>query len=228
MNKAASLLLMLIVALVTASLTTAMRKNAIEDKSLSLTGHVISVEKISEDASSVGFKVGLRLTFRNIGSNPIIIYRDSIWLGAALIARSSDDASAAKYLHRSSAWPSVWGKSSRVKLRQKLDQPIPPQDITKILKPGESYEYETGTHLGFEKKERYDGTSKAWDEIKLASPVWIQVTLEMWPINAEPKVNPENPEFGKELRERWKDSGELWLDYLTSQPMKLDLVSSLK
>lgn len=227
MNKAIFLLPLLLMAVMASPLTMAIKQRSIENNPLKFTGRVLGVEKISEDAGSIGFKVRLHLTFGNVGRDPIIIYRYNLWVGATLIAQSLDDALAAKYLHRSSAWPSVWGKASRAALRQKLNQPIPPEDITQIVKPSESYEYDTIAYLGFDKKQKYDGTGKAWAEIKQASPVWLQVTLEMWPVNAELKVNRENPEFGKELRRRWKNAGYLWLDYLTSEPMKLDIVSGL-
>lgn len=194
---------------------------------LKLSGEVLTVEKISEDAANVGFKVQLRLTISNGGNEAIIIYRDKPWVGAVEIAGSLSEASSNKYLHRASAWPNAWGISSRQALHKKLDKPKPPADITLVLHPGESWKYEAAAYIGFEKKDSYDGKRKAWSEIKRHNPLWLQVTIEMWPVNAEPGLTMRNPKWGKELRKRWKAEGNLWLDYLTSEPIKLELPSAV-
>ena len=85
------------------------------------------------------------------------------------------------------------------------------------------WNYDTVAGISFNKKESYDGTKKARSEIKNYNPLWLQVTLEMWPVNAEPHLDTRNPEWGKELRERWKNEGKLWLDYLKSEPINLNL-----
>jgi len=191
-------------------------------KPLSLDGRVLKLEKLMEDASLIGFEAKLLLTFKNVGDKPIIIYNHKLWLGAVSLSCTVDDVYSYKFLLNDSAWPSVRGKKDRIELYNSLDQPTPPSNLTLILRPGLSWEYETVAILSIYKNGRPDGSGKSWDEIKKNSPLWLQVTLEMWPVNAEPKMNPNSPEFGLELRNRWKNFGNLWLDYLLSQPIKID------
>lgn len=189
---------------------------------LILEGQVTKLEKDGEDSDSIGFRASILLTFKNVGTKPVIIYRHNLWLGAISLSRTIDDAHANRFLLDKSAWPSIWGRNSRSNLYKALDQPSPPTDFTLVISPGQSWEYQTVATINIDQKDVPDGRSYTWDEIRNSSPVWLQVTLEMWPVNAEPKVDPDNPEFGMTLRRRWKRSGELWLNSLTSEPMLLD------
>lgn len=199
------------------------RRTVVGSFPLSLEGRVTKLEKVSEDAGSIGIGVHLALTFKNVGSRPIVIYRRDLWLGAISLSLTAEDAYAQKFLLDEAAWPSIWDEASRRKLYKALDQPSPPADLTLVIHPGQSWEYETDTVIGIAQKRRPGGRSLSWGEIRSHSTVWLQVTLEMWPVNAEPKVDPDRPVFGMRLRERWKSSAELWLDYLTSQPIRLEL-----
>jgi hypothetical protein len=190
---------------------------------LILEGKVKRLENDSEGSRSIGLKATLLLTFKNIGTKPIIMYRHDLWLGGVFLSRSVEEARAYRFILDSSAWPSVWGRDSREKLHRALDQQDPPADLTLTLQPGESWQYEKVTHFGIDKKESPEAQGLPWNEIRSLSPVWLFVMFEMWPVNAEPRVDPDNPRFGLMLRKRWKTSGELWLDYLTSQPIRLDL-----
>lgn len=189
---------------------------------LVLDGLVKRLEKDGEDPNSIGLKITLLLTFKNLGAKPIIVYRNNLWLGGKFLARTMEDAHAYKFIHDSSVWPPNWGRQSQDKLRKALDQLRPPVDLTLILQPGESWQYETVTYLAIDKKYGPTAHGRPWDEIRTSSSVWLLVMFEMWPVNAEPKRDPDHPEFGLMLRERWKSAGELWLDYLTSQPIALD------
>jgi len=44
--------------------------------------------------------------------------------------------------------------------------------------------------LYVEKAGSFDRVSQKWETIRQASPAWLQVTLEMWPVNIEPRVDP--------------------------------------
>ena len=90
------------------------------------------------------------------------------------------------------------------------------------LAPNETVTLETGDWFYISKKTNIDPSSKPWGAIRQASPVWLQVTLEMWAINLEPRVDLNNPEFGKLLRQRWRRYGDLQIETLTSEPMPLD------
>lgn len=189
---------------------------------LCLRGEVLKVELAREDVHSIVFDVKLKLEFVNTGNKPIILLLRPFWLGATSLARSPEDAAAYKYVYSSGHWPSVSTAPEWSELRQRLDQPSPPADLTRIIAPGESFPYEAGATLYIEKAGSLDRTSQRWDVIRQTSPLWLQVTLEMWPVNVEPRADPDRPEFGKKLQRRWQQFGALQLDRLTSEPMPLD------
>lgn len=193
---------------------------------LRLRGQVAKVGLSREDAHSIVFDVTLRLELVNTGTQPVILLQHPFWLGASTLALSPGDARAYKYLYQSSAWPSVSRAPEWKALRQSLDQQNPPADLTRAIGPGETFQYETNAVLYIEKRGSFDKTSQPWDAIRRASPVWLQVTLEVWPVNAEPKVDPNNPEFGRMLQQRWRQFGQLQLERLTSGPMQLSFPKS--
>jgi hypothetical protein len=183
----------------------------------------------SEDNHGIEFHLKLSLELFNSSSRPVIILQRKPWLGSITLARSCEDAAAYKYLYLSSAWPSVYrgGKDSEWQdLQQHLDQKNPPSDLTRTLRPQESFSYETDAVLYIEKRGNFDKTSQPWDVIRRSSTVWLQVSLEIWPVNVEPKVNPNNPEFGRMLQQRWRQFGQLQLEPLTSEPMQLSFPKS--
>lgn len=192
---------------------------------LILEGQVKTLEKSRDDSRSISFKVTLLLTFKNVGAEPIVMYRHNLWLGGVRLSRTIEDAGTYNFIYRSSAWPANWGRKSGNKLRTTLNQPTPPPDRFLVLQPGQSWQQETDTMLELGKKEGPETQGLTWDEIRSSSPVWLFVTFEMWPVNAEPNLDRDNPRFGLMLRKRWKSFGELWLHNLTSQPIVLDFNS---
>ena len=204
--------------------TTMKTKN--EMTPLRVQGQVVKVELSREDARSIVFNLRLRLELVNAGDRPIILLRHPIWLGALTLARSEEDARAYKYFYQSSAWPSVSGGPEWKALRQRLDQQNPPAELTRAVNPGTAFQYETDTVLYIEKQGNFDKTSQPWDAIRLASPVWLQVSLEIWPVNVEPKVDPNNLEFGRMLQQRWCQFGHLQIERVTSEPIQLNFPKS--
>lgn len=194
-----------------------------DKKSLCLRGKVVDVKLVHENKHSIVFDVKLNLEFSNYSRTPIIILQQEFWLGATSLARSPEDATAYKYIYISGHWPSVSTSPEWKALRQRLNQPNPPQALTLVLGEGKSMSYETSTKLYIEKAGSFDKTKQSWEIIKQASPVWLQVTLEMWPVNLEPSVDINSPAFGKMLQRRWRQHGVLQLERLTSEPMPLQL-----
>lgn len=195
---------------------------------LVLRGEVGDIVLEREDNHSIVLKMKLSMEFVNHGDKPIIILRQKFWQGAEMIGRTPEEARSSKYLYVGTHWPSVdegveWGR-----MQQSLDQPEPPTELTTRLLPGEAYPYVTEIVLYFEKAGSLDGTRQRWGKILQASPVWLQVSLEMWPINLEPDADPNNLSWGKWLQRRWQSFGTLWLERLTSEPMRLDLSSFAK
>jgi len=202
------------------------RKTRNEMTPLRVQGQVVKIELSREDAHSIVFNLRLRLELVNAGDRPIILLRHPIWLGALTLSRSPEDARAYKYIYQSSAWPSVSNGPEWKALRQSLDQRNPPAELTQVVSPGNSFQYETDTVLYIEKGGNFDKTSQPWDAIRLASPVSLRVSLEIWPVNVEPKVDPSNLEFGRMLQQRWRQFGQLQIERITSEPIQLNFRKS--
>lgn len=202
------------------------RKRVWGGDKLRLYGFVDRLER-DDDPQSIGITGNLQLTFKNVGNKTLIIYTHDLWLGAVSLARTVEEARANTLLLDRSAWPSVWSQQSRKRLFNDLNKDFPPHELTRVLQPGESWSYRTAVNLAIDKTRHPGTTGRTWDEIKNSSPVWLQVMVEMWPVNVEPTLDPDNPAFGLMLRERWKTTGELWLDYLTSEPIAIDFRRNL-
>lgn len=195
-------------------------------KPLSLRGRVVGIRLVEENNHSVRFKVNLTLEFVNNSNKGVILLRQDYWLGAETLAISPESAAAHRLIYSSSHWPSVYSTPKWAELRKQLNKPSPPADLTRTLAPGESLVYETETMLYIQKAGSSNKTNQIWEEIKLLSPAWFQVALETWAVNIEPRVDPQNPQLGKKLQQRWKQFGELYLERLTSEPMPLSFPAS--
>jgi hypothetical protein len=65
---------------------------------------------------------------------------------------------------------------------------------------------------------------ESWEKISKAPAAWLDVYLQVWPLNLEPaSYDRSKMEFGRKLQRRWKAIGQLWLDDIVSEPIKLDL-----
>ena len=144
--------------------------------------------------------LALKLSFRNAGTEPVILSK-RILMGGLMVSRDLDDAAAKKYelslrYTDYSAEPGFGFKS--------------PTDLSafSILRPGEVYESEehvsVPTHLGEQPAadprrglQLSDGTH------------YLQITVGTWPY-----VAPAAP-----LRRKWRDKGLLWSQGLVSSPM---------
>lgn len=196
------------------------------DGELIVRGRVIEVKQDREDAHSIVFDVKLSLEFVNLGKTSAILLNRTFWPGAVTLAKSPSHAKANKYVYLSTHWPSVYSSSEWVEYRRHLDQQRPPSDLTRIIAPGESFVYVSEARLYIEKAGSFDKSSEPWAVIRDTPSLWLQVTLEMWPVNVEPTVNPNKPEFGRKLQRRWRMVGQLQLERLTSEPMQLNFPSS--
>jgi hypothetical protein len=60
--------------------------------------------------------------------------------------------------------------------------------------------------------------------VQEASPVWLRVNYQVWPLNLEPPSNDRTQmTFGHKLQKRWRDLGLLQLDGIRSEPILLDV-----
>jgi hypothetical protein len=206
-----------------------------ESKDLRLTGKTNAKSCARSDARYIRCKIDLSLDFSNHGRQPIIILQPhqeyEFWQGGASLALTKAESEAFHYVYLSSAWPSIYKTEAYRLLAERLDQPTPPANVTRVIAPGESWSLKTTIELRLAEENTCNGSTVVeigWSAIKkLSAPVWLEVSYEMWPFNVENfKRN-----LGGKLRERWKKygvlyleekAGKFWFAHLTSEPIELD------
>lgn len=202
-----------------------------ESQSLSLHGQVNDV-KIEEDGSGdVKVSMKLILEFVNNGSRPIILLRREPEMPGLRIAKTPDVLNVQTIDNDlySSYGGASWDFSDKwSNLRKRLDKPEPPLDQTRILAPHDTWAFETDYWFHMSRNgtsSRVDTRGPMFTTLEEASPVWMQVTLVVWPFNLEPYERSEELKykFGHELQRRWQNKGVLWLDEVSSEPIPLNL-----
>lgn len=188
---------------------------------LSLSGKIVESEIVDDGSDSVKIKLKLKLDFKNIGSKPALILKRGPEMVERKFIATPADATEKEYLFLLQAYPSIDRSLQWEELRKRIDKSSPPSDVIRQLSPGEIWTLETTDWFYISKKTNLDPKSRPWGDILQASPVWLQVTFQMWAVNIEPRVDPNNLEFGKKLQRRWRQAGELQLENLTSEPMLL-------
>src|SRR5262245_20207656 len=209
---------------------------------LLLRGEVIGVQFEGLAHGLAKYRVTLNLEFFNSGSEPIIILQPSgdkvFWFGGVSLARTEDEAKARVNFYSFTAWPSIYHFPEYRELAQRLDKPLPPPDVTRILKPKESWFWKTDeAWIALEEKPTsFSGQTLTAEEIKkLPAPIWLRAHLELWPFNVENF----KPGLGGNLRKRWSKVGVLylrekekgdrfWFGNITSEPIPLDLSKANK
>jgi hypothetical protein len=211
-----------------------------QESRLVLRGQVSSVRAVGETKDDVRFTADLDLEFVNSGDRPVILLRpdavgkytksesEEYWVLDAALGDSLDSMRRSNYVYSACRGPSVYRNENWERLQSDLDQPQPWPLLLWVIPPGQSRAYRTTVYLVFARKpSNFDLIPiKTWTEISGLSSLWLQVKLEIWPFNVEPKVDIRNPEFGRHLRERWSSAGVLELGEdgnIISEPMQLAL-----
>jgi hypothetical protein len=207
---------------------------------LLLRGEIVGVKFEGSADHYTRYRVTLNLEFFNSGSEPVIIlqpFGDYVFrLGGASLARTEAEAKAHEYFYSSAGWPSIYLFPEYRELAQRLDKPLPPSDVTRILKPKESWSWRTDKAwiALAEKPDSFSRQTLTAEEIKkMPAPIWLRAHLEMWPFNVENF----KPGLGGKLRKRWSKVGVLyleekgygfWFGHIASEPIPLDLSKAMK
>src|SRR5262245_47769527 len=145
---------------------------------LLLRGEVLGVKFEGSANGLMRYRVTLNLKFFNSGSEPVIIlqpFGDKVfWLGGVSLARTEAEAKAHVNFYSSAAWPSIYHFPEYRELAQRLDKPLPPTDVTRILKPKESWFWRTDqAWIALEEKPAsFSGQTLTAEEIKkLPAPI---------------------------------------------------------
>lgn len=138
----------------------------------------------------------------NTGANPIIFLKpqkehegEIFWLGGISL-------SLAKFLaERGGCNSTIWVQSHYPavsigpefrEMAKRLDQPTPPPDLTHILRPKESWIWQTTTLLRFYAKTMasvYSAHDLPWEVIgKIPTALWMRLDYEVWSRNLSCRV----------------------------------------
>jgi hypothetical protein len=184
--------------------------------SLTLTGRVTDVKLLEENPQSIAFEIQLELTLRNQSSATAIFYRDELSvLGPELFTQTKDGQ--AELLHEqftpsSTDRSPVWND-----LRRRLNVPTPPSNLTLTLAGGQSLELNRKVVVRFYKNKYSLAT---WQEIRTRSPLFLRITLEVFPNNLDTDSKPGNT-FGETLQTKWRRFGQLVVEPVRSEPIPI-------
>ncbi len=146
-------------------------------------------------------KVNLLLTFTNLGSQPVILYKYSITIPRYMISRNIKEAAAKKYIEDMSLMikPILPGP---------LDVPLPDKgSVFVILRPGETYTPEIETTVDL--LDTSGGTNINKHLLRPGGYI-MEVIVRTWY---------GSQELASKLSERWRQYGFLWSKSVKSQPM---------
>ena len=172
------------------------------------------ITKIRTDRSHKGYVdlwLDVNFEFVNTGSEPVIMMRpwekDGFWHGGSAIATTLENARSYRYVFSTGAWLSLSHDEGHRRLAQQLDQPAPPEKLTRTLAPGTSWTWQTSVMIPFEEKTQRSYKPN-WEEMKThQSPLWLSLSFEMWPFNTELF----KPNLASRLQKRWRKFGYLWI-----------------
>jgi hypothetical protein len=192
-----------------------------EGLTLSATAREVAFE---ETPSSDYVRLKLRYELRNTGTTPVILWKGKRAYTGYEISRTPffarEDLVAAQRGGPSIDTSAVWAER-----RKALDRESPPPELTEILMPGEARSLDDTVTLVCPKSSP-PGLfhSPSLKELEALGHVWLKFYYQVWSPNLEPDVRrSQHLDFGRGLRTRWKSFGDLRLEDISSEPIRLDL-----
>ena len=141
----------------------------------------------------------LRFTFRNSGSETLILYRYGFVIGRYGLNKDLNSVKKGKYKY--DVRPMLTAR-----MPPEVEAGNPNEEFFVILKPGESFGTETDAYLGI------DDGSGSDHSLKPRGRYFLQLQVATWFAD---------PARARELSERWRNTGTLWYGDLISLPMEL-------
>lgn len=108
-------------------------------------------------------------------------------------------------------------------LRERLDVARPPKELTITLLPNESLEFDSVVYLSA--AENKGSNVIDIQALRHRKSIWLKTLHEVWSFNIEPR-DPERATkltFAGKVKRNWTSYGNLLVDDLISQPIRLDL-----
>lgn len=169
------------------------------------------------------FKIAYSL--KNQGSKPVIFMQNHPYINQSqVVAEKFNNEPFLVWTFgisdKLATFPTRWEK-----MTAEMDRPSPPAHLTRIVKPGETIEFEEFTTLDIPKFTPYSMASFL-DYIQKRSPAQLKTTLDTWTtvtffINSQSRESIQT-NFAKSLRKKWIDFGYLWIDDIEVEPISID------
>jgi hypothetical protein len=202
------------------------QSNENELHQLRINGVVSSLQRVDGE-HAVSVYADLTLTAKNVGQGNLILLRARPWSDAENLYASPGKPRVYNLSHGRSV---ERGRKDRKweNLQAALDQPIRPDDLTIVLKPGESIQWQSSISLQIPLKAsaQYAGGDRpdreSWDVVKKACPCWLTLDVDLWPLNLEPGTSEAFP-LGKRLSKQWAHEGTLLIGTRETELIKIDL-----
>ena len=191
--------------------------------SLTLRGAVRTVNH-EQDKSEDFITLDLRLRLINTGALPLIFWKRELAYGGFSLSRSRSFAREDR-LTDSTHGPSRDLSPEWAEMRKALDKDYPPPEETFFLLPNEEKSFDYKVTIGCPKSPPRGMLYRpSLNELAAEENVWMRVYYHAWSLNLEPdQLRDNSPRFGYSLQNRWKSIGGLWLEDISSEPIKLDL-----
>ncbi len=171
----------------------------LEEPALQLTTEILRQRYCEGDSELDGLDLELRLRYRNVGSQPLILYKGSEDVYQVKVSSGPADAARGKYEVNASltrytdagAWEASESSLNRMFV---------------ILRPGETYEAKTRARVFVTR----EGVRRKIEGSVGNGEHYLQVTIPTW-------HSPQ--ELAERLRKKWGRKGFLWTTSVTSLPM---------
>lgn len=169
-----------------------------QKSSLQLTTGSVNQRYCAGDEDLDSLQLELRLCYTNIGRQPLILYKGSNNISRVTVSRNAEEATAGRF--------EANGSVTRVTDGSRVDvEGSTPGEMFVVLPPGASYQTEAEVSVLVARGD----ANKVVGAITAGEYV-LQVEVPTWA---------ESDDLAKKLRRRWRQSGFLWYDPVTSTPM---------
>lgn len=169
-----------------------------QKSSLQLTTNIVSQRYCAGDEDLDSLQLELRLCYTNIGRQPLILYKGSNDISRVMVSRDAERAAAGQFEANGSVTRVTDG--SRVNVEGST-----PGEMFVVLPSGASYQTKTAVSVLVARGD--------------ASRVAGAITADEYVLQVEVPTWAESDDLAKKLRRRWRQSGFLWYDPVTSMPM---------
>ena len=162
----------------------------------------INDERYEVEEGVTMLRWNLTLTYKNSGAEPILLYKKSSLIYRSMISKSLKAASKGQYEEDTS---SHFISVNSMRAAGFVDRFPEPADFVTLM-PGETYSVQS--------KYRVRRRGNSSDESGLIpGRYFLEVRVATWYYWVDPK----------EYQEKWRSTGYLWSENMTSQPMRFTL-----